>query len=97
MGTIRNLWAPNIPESQPLFFGGRLVSRICEEFQHPAIQTKIMQHFGRFFHQIKVCPPIEKIDFIETVCRRSRRLEAFLYEAAQDFKVFQIFKIKIKK
>jgi hypothetical protein len=35
MGTIRNLWAPNIPESQPLFFGGRLVSRIFEEFQHP--------------------------------------------------------------
>ena len=36
-------------------FGGRLVSRIFKEFQQPTIQTKIVQHFGRFFHQIKVC------------------------------------------
>jgi hypothetical protein len=35
--------------------GGRLVSRIFEEFQQPAINTKKVQHFGRFFHQIEVC------------------------------------------
>ncbi len=29
-------------ESQQLFFGGRLVSRIFEEYQQPAIQTKIV-------------------------------------------------------
>jgi hypothetical protein len=27
---------------------------VSKEFQHPAIQTKIEQHFGGFFHQIKV-------------------------------------------
>jgi hypothetical protein len=42
-------------ERQKLFFGLRLVS---EEFQHPAIQTKIVQSCGGFFHQIKVCQPI---------------------------------------
>jgi hypothetical protein len=41
-----------------LFFGLQLVSRIFEEFQHSAIQTKIVQHFGEFFHQIKVGHPI---------------------------------------
>jgi hypothetical protein len=65
------------------------VSRIFEEFQHPAfqhpaIQTKIMQHLGRFFHQIKVCQLIERKDSIKTVWR----LEAFLSEAAQNFKIF---------
>jgi hypothetical protein len=34
------------------------VSIIFEEFQHPAIQSKIEQHFGRFFSQIKVRQPI---------------------------------------
>jgi hypothetical protein len=33
-----------------LFFGLQPVSK---EFLHPAIQTKIEQHFGGFFHQIK--------------------------------------------
>ncbi len=63
------------------------MSRIFEEFQHPAIQTKIVQHFGGFFHQIKVRQPIGRKNSI-TVCRRSRRLEEFLYEAAQNFEVF---------
>jgi hypothetical protein len=38
---------------QKLSFGGRLVNRLFEEFIQPA--TKIVQHFGGFFHQIKVC------------------------------------------
>jgi hypothetical protein len=45
-------------ESQQLFFGEWLVSRIFEDFQHPAIQTKILHHLGGFFHQIKVRQPI---------------------------------------
>jgi hypothetical protein len=44
------------------FFGLQLVS---EEFQHLAIQTKIVQPFGGFFHQIKVCQPIERKDSIQ--------------------------------
>jgi hypothetical protein len=39
-------------ESQQLFFGLRLVSRMFEENQQPAIQTKKEQPFGRFFQQI---------------------------------------------
>ncbi len=36
--------------------------RIFEEFQQPAIQTKIVQHFGGFFYQIKVRQPIGRKD-----------------------------------
>ncbi len=46
--------APEMTESHHLFFEGLLLSRIFEEFQHHSIQTNIVQHSGRFFHQIKV-------------------------------------------
>jgi hypothetical protein len=46
---------PKMRESQQLLFRLRLVS---EEFQHPAIQTKIVQSFGRFFHHITGRQPI---------------------------------------
>jgi hypothetical protein len=53
MGTNHNLFspkrAPQMRESQQLFFGLRLVSRLFEENQQPAIQTKIEQPFGGFF------------------------------------------------
>jgi hypothetical protein len=90
MGTNHNLFRQTGLQkcgSQLLFSGGWLVSRIFEEFQHPAIQTKIVQHFGGFFHHIKVCQPIGRKDSI-TACRKSRRLEEFLYEAAQNYEVF---------
>jgi hypothetical protein len=76
------------PESQQLFFGLRLMSRIFEEFLHPAIQTKIEQHFVGFFHQIKVRQPTGKKDSIQAACRRMRRLKAFLYLATQNFELF---------
>jgi hypothetical protein len=60
---------------------------VSEEFQHPAIQTKIVQPFGRFFHQLKVRQPKGRMDSIQTVIRTSRRLDSFLYEAAQNFDV----------
>ncbi len=75
-------------ESQQLFFGGQLVGRIFEKLQHPAIITKIVQHFGGSFQKIIVRQPIGRKDSIQTVCRRSGRLEAFLYEAVQNFEVF---------
>jgi hypothetical protein len=53
---------------------------VSEEFQHPAIQTKIVQSFGGFFHQIK-----GRKDSLQTVILTSRRLD--LYEAAQNFEV----------
>jgi hypothetical protein len=72
--------ASKMRESQQLFFKLRLVIRIFEEFEHPAIQTKIAQLFGGFFHQIKVRQP--------TAIQTSRRLDSFLYEATQIYEVF---------
>jgi hypothetical protein len=77
--------APKIWEGHQLFFGLRLES---EELQYSAIQTKIEQHFGAFFHQIKVCQPIGRKDSMQTVIRISRRLDLCLHEAAQNFEVF---------
>jgi hypothetical protein len=77
--------SPKIWESQQLFFGLPLVSRIFEEFQHPAIQTKIVQHFGGFFSSNKSAPANRKI---QTAIRTSRRLDSFLNEAAKKFEVF---------
>jgi hypothetical protein len=75
-------------ESQKLFLGLRLVSRIHEENQQSAIQTKIEQNFGRFFQQIKVRHPIGRKDSKQTVIPTSWRLDSFLYEAAHYFELF---------
>jgi hypothetical protein len=66
--------APKMWERHQLFFGLRLVGK---EIQHPANQTKIEQHFGRFFHEIKVRPPIGRQDSMQTVIRTSRGLDSF--------------------
>ncbi len=70
------------------FFGLRLVRRIFEETLTSRNPNQIVQHFGRFFHQIKVRQPIRSKDYVHTVCQRSRRLEAFSYLAAQNFELF---------
>jgi hypothetical protein len=77
--------APKMPERHQLFFGLRLVNK---EFQHPAIQTKIEQLFGGFFHQIKARQPIGRQDSMQTLIQTNRRLDSFLHEAAQNFEVF---------
>jgi hypothetical protein len=51
-------------ERHQLFFGLWLVIR---EFQHHAIQTKKEQHFGGFFHQIKVRQLIGRQDSMQTM------------------------------
>ncbi len=76
-------------ESQQLFLGLRLTSTFFKEFQHPAIQTKIVQHLGVFFNPIKVCQPIGRKDSIQAVCQRMMRLKAFLYLVAQNFSNIQ--------
>jgi hypothetical protein len=60
----------------------------CKELQHSAFQINIEEHFGGFFHQIKVCQPIGRKDSMQTVIRISRRLDLFLHEAAQNFEIF---------
>jgi hypothetical protein len=72
-------------ESQQLFLRLRLVS---EENQQSAIQTKIEHHFGGFFPQIKGRQPIGRKDSKQTVIPTSRKLDSFLYEAAQIFELF---------
>jgi hypothetical protein len=49
-------------ERHQLFFGLR---RVSKEFKHTAIQTKIEQLFGGFFHQIKVRQPIGRQDSMQ--------------------------------
>jgi|688.fasta_scaffold2374865_1 hypothetical protein len=44
--SFRQNCAKKMRERHQLFFGLRPVSK---EFQHPAIKTKIEQHFGGFF------------------------------------------------
>jgi hypothetical protein len=69
-----------------LFFGLQLENK---EFHHSAIQTKIEENFGGFFHQMKVRQPIGRQDSMQTVNRTSRRLDSFLHEAAQNFELLK--------
>jgi hypothetical protein len=85
--------APKIRERHQLLFG---LQRVSKEFQHPAIQTKIEENFGGFFHKIKVRQPIGRQDSMQTVIQTSRRLDSFLQEVAKNFEVFQIFESEIK-
>jgi hypothetical protein len=86
--------APKMRESHQLFFG---LGHMSKKFEHPAIQTKIEQHFGGFFHQIKVRQPIRRQDSMQTVIRTRRRLDSILHEAAQDFEVFSNIQDSNKK
>jgi hypothetical protein len=65
-------------ESQQLFSGLLFVSRIFEENQQSAIQTKIEHHLDRFLQQIKVRQPIGRKDSKQTVIPTSRRLDSFV-------------------
>jgi hypothetical protein len=81
-------------ESQQLFLGLRLVSK---ELHHSAIQTKIEENFGGFFHQIKVRQPVGRKESKQTVIPTSRRLDYFCMKRLRTLISSQIFKIKIKK
>jgi hypothetical protein len=84
-------------ESQQLFLGLRLLSRIFEENKQSAIQNKIGQHFWGFFQQIKARQPIGRKDSKQTVIPTSRRLDSFLYEATQNFELFSNIQDQNKK
>ncbi len=86
--------APKMRERHQLFFGLRLVRK---EVQHPAIQTKIEQYFGGFFHKIKVHQPIGRQDSMQIVIQTSKRLDSFCIKRLRTLKSFQIFKSEIQK
>ncbi len=83
-----------IRERHQLFLGLRLVSK---EFQHPTIQTKIEQHFGGFFHQIKMRQPIGRQDAMQTAIGISRVRLIFRMKWLRILNSFLIFKSEIKK
>ncbi len=84
--------APKMRERHQLFPGLRLVS---EEFQHLAIQTKIEQHFGGFFHKIKVPQPTGRQDSMQT--EQAGGWIHFCMKRLRTLKSFQIFKSEIIK
>ncbi len=50
-------------------------------------KIRLAQHFGGFFHEIKVASKKEEVS-VHAVCRRMRRSERFLYYAAKNFEFF---------
>jgi hypothetical protein len=73
------------------------VSRIFEDYniRNP---NQNRAAFWRISHQLNVRQPIGRKDSLQAVCRKIRRLEAFLYFAAQNFELFtKIQDKKIKK
>jgi hypothetical protein len=84
--------APKMRERHHFFFGLRLVS---EEFLHLAIQTKIEEHFGGFFHQIKVRQPIGRHESMQT--EQPGGWIHFCMKRLRTLKSFQIFKSEINK
>ncbi len=77
--------APKMRDRHQLFFGLRLVSK---EFQHPAIQTKIVS-------SDKSMPANRKTGFYANQDPNMQEVGFFLHEAAQNFQSFQIFKSEI--
>jgi hypothetical protein len=82
-------------EIQQLFLGIWLVSRIFEENQQSAIQTKIEQHFGGFFQQMKVRQPIGRKDSILSSQQAGGWIR-FCMKRLKTLNSSQIFKIKNK-
>ncbi len=71
---------------------------VREKFQRPAIQTKIEQYFGGFFHQIKVRQPIGRQDFIcKSWSKQAGGWIRFCMKQLRILKSFKIFKSEIKK
>ncbi len=73
-----HLWVTGcIGTNRNLFQRTLLVSRMFEENQQPAIQTKLEQPFGGFFQQIKVRQPIGKKGFY-TNCDPNKQEVGFI-------------------
>ncbi len=86
--------APKMRERHQLFFGLQLVSK---QFQHPAIQTKIEQHFGGFFHEIKMRQPLGTQDSMQPWSEQAGGWIHFCMKRLRTLKPIQIFKSEIKK
>ncbi len=90
--------APKMLESQQLFFGLRLVSRMFEEYQQPAIKTTIVSCPQSSNHGLDT----EFRNPKKIECRYKNRDQNFgfifvLHKWLRTFKTFQTFKTEIKK
>ncbi len=68
------------------------INRIFKEFQHHALQTNIVNHFGGFFHQTKVHQPIGCKDFIQTVIRISTEAGGCIHFCMKRLRTLMSFK-----
>jgi hypothetical protein len=85
--------APKMRERHQLFFGLRLVSK---EF-HPAIQTKIEQHFGGFFLSNKSVPANIKTGFYANRDPNKQEI-GFIYawSGSELWSLFKYSRVKLK-
>jgi hypothetical protein len=77
-------------------FREQLVSRIFEELQQPAIQTNIVQCFGRFSSS-KSLPGNKKKRLYTSRLPTNEEIEGIFVLLAQNFKLFSNIQDKIKK
>jgi hypothetical protein len=76
---------PKMRESQQLVFGLRLVRRI---FEKSLTSRSPNQNSATIWQIFSARQTVRRKDSIQAVIRTSRRLDSFLYEAAQNFEVF---------
>jgi hypothetical protein len=73
------------------------VSKYAGESKIVLCITAWSRIFEEFPIQIKECQLIGRKNSMQAVCRRRRRLEPFLYLAAQNFELFSKIKDRSKK
>jgi hypothetical protein len=80
--------SPKMRESQQLFFGLRLMSRIIEEFQRPVIKTEVVQHFGRFFSSNENAPANRKKGFYRSRLPKNEEIGGILVFSGSELELF---------
>ncbi len=86
--------APEMRERHQLFFVLQLMSK---EFQHPAIQTKIEQHFCRFFLSSKSVPANRKTGFYANHDPNKQEVGfIFAWSGSELWSLFKYSRVKLK-
>jgi hypothetical protein len=78
-------------ERDQLFFGLQLVSK---EFQRPAIQIKIEQHFGRFFIKEKCASQYK--DYANRDLNKQEVGFIFAWSGSELWNLFKYSRVKLK-
>jgi hypothetical protein len=83
-------------ESQQLFFGGRLLIIIFEELQHPAIQTKVVQHFGGFLSDKSTPASRKKGSYTKRVPKKQKDRGIFVFSSSELWNLSKYSRSKFK-